>query len=87
MKATKNMKGDVHEETLINVRYSDLVLPSDAEIKEAEKEILRARAHNVVAEESTLLGELAQLINRQKFSDIVFIVEGMFVLVTLYLSS
>ena len=39
LKKEKGMNGKMEVETLINVRYSDLVLPSDAEIKEAEREI------------------------------------------------
>jgi len=34
--------------TLVSVRYSDLTLPSDAEIKEAQKQIEIAKATKIV---------------------------------------
>lgn len=33
------MDGTITVKTLVGVRYSDLTLPSDAEVKEAEREI------------------------------------------------
>lgn len=33
------MEGNIEVSSLVAVRYSDLTLPSDAEVKEAEREI------------------------------------------------
>jgi len=77
IKSTKNKDSSkIDTTTLINVRYSDLVLPSDAEIKSAEREIEIAKAKKLVVPVSTIISDFAALVANEKFSDIVFIVEG-----------
>lgn len=75
IRSVKSKDGKIETSTLINVRYSDLILPSDAEIKEAQRIIERERAKKLVVPKSTLLTDLANLVGQEKFSDIVFIVE------------
>lgn len=47
LKATKLPGGEIEEETLMQVRYSDLILPSEAEIRQAQLMVRRSRAMRV----------------------------------------
>jgi protein-L-isoaspartate(D-aspartate) O-methyltransferase len=76
LKATKSKDGTIKEETLMQVRYGDLVLPSEAEIKEAKREVQRAKAKKIEVPPSSILEELAALVNNPKLSDFAFIVDG-----------
>jgi len=63
-------------ESLASVRYGDLVVPSEEEIKQAEKALRKKKAQQVIVPPNTVLGDLANLVNNEKFSDVIFIVEG-----------
>jgi len=63
-------------ETLVSVRYSDLTLPSDAEIKEAQKLIAIAKANKIIVPQTALRDHFASLLDNQKFDNFAFIVEG-----------
>jgi len=76
IKATKNLNGEINQETLINVRYSDLVLPSEAEVKEAEKLVNIARARKINVPEKTILIDFEKMFNNQYLSDVIFVIEG-----------
>lgn len=45
MKVSKDAKGEVKIEKLLAVRYGDLIIPSDAEVKEAIRAIQRSTCH------------------------------------------
>jgi len=76
IKAYKDLNGEMTQETLVSVRYSDLVLPSEAEIKEAEKQVSIAKALKIKVPESTLLMDIEKMINNQYLSDVIFVIEG-----------
>lgn len=86
VKATKSLTDptQVTMVTLVSVRYSDLTLPSDAEIKEAQKEIARAKANQIVVPQTTIHTQFRGLLANCKVGgtygvcvpDMVFIVEG-----------
>lgn len=48
LRASKLLDGTIKNKTLAAVRYSDLLLPSDAEIREAEKAIEIAKANTIL---------------------------------------
>eukprot|EP01126_Amoeba_proteus_P053350 TRINITY_DN649_c0_g1_i20.p1 TRINITY_DN649_c0_g1~~TRINITY_DN649_c0_g1_i20.p1 ORF type:complete len:404 (-),score=96.96 TRINITY_DN649_c0_g1_i20:922-2133(-) len=76
MKATKGLDGNITTNSLIDVRYSDLTLPSDAEIKEAEKEILIARAKKIIVPSDTIRLNFGRLLNNPCYSDLTFEIQG-----------
>jgi len=76
IKVSKNDKGEIRQETLVGVRYSDLILPSDAEIKEAEKLVAAARARRISVPESNILNDIANLLNNSILSDIILVCDG-----------
>jgi protein-L-isoaspartate(D-aspartate) O-methyltransferase len=76
MKAVKNKDGTFTTTSLLQVRYSDLILPSETEIKEAKKIVARDRAKRILVPESTYLEQLRNLLNNPHLSDIVFNIEG-----------
>jgi hypothetical protein len=63
-------------QTLVSVRYSDLTLPSDAEIKEAQKQIEIAKATKIVIPQMAIREQFKLLFDSKNFHDFVFIVEG-----------
>jgi hypothetical protein len=86
LKATKQPDGTVSEETLMQVRYSDLILPSDAEVQQAKKECARVRARRIRVPSGTLTSEQRATL-AEKFanrggnggegaSDVFFLVDG-----------
>jgi len=66
----------MHIETLVPVRYSDLILPSDAEIKEAQKAIAIAKASIIVIPPPSIKVQFVSLLNNPQLSDLTFICEG-----------
>lgn len=76
VKFTKDKDGNVTSESLTSVRYGDLKVPSDAEIKEATLALERKRATTIVVPEDTFVSDFTRLINNRDMSDIVFVVEG-----------
>jgi len=76
VKSTKMENGDIKTETLVSVRYSDLTLPSDAEIKEAQKQIAIAKANQITVPQTSIHTQFANLVNNKHFSDFMFVVEG-----------
>jgi len=61
--------------TLVSVRYSDLTLPSDAEIKEAQKQIEIANATKIVIPQMAIKEQFCLLFGSQNFHDFIFFVE------------
>jgi len=79
IKAVKNDKEDITVHTLVSVRYSDLTLPSDAEIKEAQKQIEIAKATKIVIPQMAIREQFKLLFESQNFCDycdFFFLVEG-----------
>eukprot|EP01120_Amphizonella_sp_Union-15-10_P007828 TRINITY_DN2691_c0_g1_i4.p1 TRINITY_DN2691_c0_g1~~TRINITY_DN2691_c0_g1_i4.p1 ORF type:complete len:458 (-),score=91.86 TRINITY_DN2691_c0_g1_i4:95-1468(-) len=76
IKSVKSKDGKIETSTLINVRYSDLLLPSEAEIKDAQRLIEREKAKKISVPCSTLLGDLENLVGNENFSDLAFLVDG-----------
>jgi len=58
------------------VAYSDLIVPSEAEIKEAQRQLDRLKAQTIVVPPSTYAVDFGKLLNSQELSDITFQVEG-----------
>lgn len=71
------------------VRYGDLIVPSDAEIKEAQRQIERGeknvlycvinhteRARTIIVPPSTYQEDFANLLNNPNMADVTFTVEG-----------
>lgn len=75
--ATKLDDGSVTKKTLADVRYGDLVVPSEAEVREA---ILiaesRKRQHIDVPETNGHDESASNLFNSEKYSDFTLVVEG-----------
>eukprot|EP01127_Copromyxa_protea_P013375 TRINITY_DN3591_c0_g1_i2.p1 TRINITY_DN3591_c0_g1~~TRINITY_DN3591_c0_g1_i2.p1 ORF type:complete len:191 (+),score=24.49 TRINITY_DN3591_c0_g1_i2:626-1198(+) len=65
------MSGNVTVKALVGVRYSDLTLPSDAEIKEAEREIKIARANSIVVLGESIQDNFGELYSNNYLSDII----------------
>lgn len=76
VKVTKDAGGHTNTQQLMSVRYGDLVVPSDAEIKEASRIIERQRAVTIIVPESTFVSDFAKLLNNPEMSDVKFVVEG-----------
>jgi len=74
LKVKKGMDGKTVKEELMAVRYSDLILPSEAEIKHARVEMAKAKATKIVVPPANLMTEVSGLFNNPKFSDVTFIV-------------
>eukprot|EP01127_Copromyxa_protea_P013380 TRINITY_DN3591_c0_g1_i7.p1 TRINITY_DN3591_c0_g1~~TRINITY_DN3591_c0_g1_i7.p1 ORF type:complete len:501 (+),score=59.78 TRINITY_DN3591_c0_g1_i7:66-1505(+) len=71
IRAKKDMSGNVTVKALVGVRYSDLTLPSDAEIKEAEREIKIARANSIVVLGESIQDNFGELYSNNYLSDII----------------
>jgi len=76
VKIVKNAKGESKFFKLMDVRYGDLIVPSEAEIKEAQRLVDRQKAVTIIVPESTFVSDFAKLLNNEELSDIKFIVEG-----------
>jgi len=72
IKAEKDWTGMTKETKLLDVRYGELVLPSAAELAEAE----RLRAMQVVLPQSSINRDYCKMFNNSFLSDVTFIVEG-----------
>jgi len=76
VKVTKDKNGNTNTEQLLSVRYGDLIVPSEAEIKEAQRIADRQKAVTIMVPESSFVSDFAKLLNSEELSDIRFIVEG-----------
>jgi hypothetical protein len=76
VKVVKDQEGKIEMTTLVSVRYSDLTLPSDAEIKAARKAVEIAKAKRILIPESQLKFQFSNLLNNSQFSDIKIISKG-----------
>lgn len=76
IKAVKKEDGTMDITTLVDVRYSDLLLPSLAEIKEAQKQIEIAKANHIVVPPDQRNVQFAHMVNNKICSDILFEVQG-----------
>jgi len=76
IKAVKIETGEIKITTLVSVRYSDLTLPSDAEIKEAQKQIEIAKATKIVVPQMAIREQFKLLFESQNFHDFTFIIDG-----------
>jgi len=72
IKAEKDWTGTTKETKLLDVRYGELILPSAAELAEAE----RLRAMQVVLPQSSINRDYCKMFNNSFLSDVTFIVEG-----------
>eukprot|EP01096_Ripella_sp_DP13-Kostka_P014260 TRINITY_DN6386_c0_g1_i4.p1 TRINITY_DN6386_c0_g1~~TRINITY_DN6386_c0_g1_i4.p1 ORF type:complete len:770 (+),score=169.83 TRINITY_DN6386_c0_g1_i4:237-2546(+) len=75
VKIKKALDGSTTQENVTQVRYGDLVIPSAAEVKEAEKQLRIKRATTVKVPPDTLLGDLASLVDSPRFSDVKLLVK------------
>lgn len=57
----------------MSVRYGDLVVPSEAEIKEAQRELEREKATTITIPPSTFPHDFMKLMNNKEFSDVTFL--------------
>lgn len=55
------------------VRYSDLILPSEAEIKDALRQIEQEKATRIIVPENDFVSDFAKLFNDPEMSDVKFI--------------
>eukprot|EP01116_Phalansterium_solitarium_P018433 TRINITY_DN4880_c0_g1_i1.p1 TRINITY_DN4880_c0_g1~~TRINITY_DN4880_c0_g1_i1.p1 ORF type:complete len:272 (+),score=102.73 TRINITY_DN4880_c0_g1_i1:212-1027(+) len=76
VKITRTSDGSMRIEKLVGVRYGDLVVPSDAEIKQAARQLEREKARRIAVPPDTWKAELTNLFNSRHLSDVTFIVEG-----------
>jgi protein-L-isoaspartate(D-aspartate) O-methyltransferase len=76
IKSVKDLLGVIHTTTLVEVRYSDLLLPSSAEIKEAHIQIEIERANKIVVPADKRLVRIGKQVNNKLCSDILFEVNG-----------
>lgn len=76
IKAVKGPDGKMDIATLVEVRYSDLLLPSSAEVKEAYKQIEIAKANRIVVPPDQRAVQFGHMVNNKICSDIVFEVQG-----------
>lgn len=77
VKITKSADGQsTTVDKLASVRYGDLKVPSEAEIKEAQMALERKRATTIEIPPDTFVQDFARLLNNPEMSDVVFVVEG-----------
>jgi len=77
VRVTKSADGKSHEtKFLMAVRYGDLIVPSDAEIKDAERQADRQRRTTIIIPENTFLEDFSKLFNNEHMSDVKIVVEG-----------
>jgi len=76
IRVKKDMSGKAVTETITSVRYGDLVVPSEAEVKQAQLFIESRRAERIVVPPNTLAEDFARLVNCAEWSDIRFRVDG-----------
>jgi len=72
IRVRKDLSGKSETETITSVRYGDLVVPSDAEVKQALLNVESRRAERVLVPPNTLAEDFARLVNCQEWSDIRF---------------
>jgi protein-L-isoaspartate(D-aspartate) O-methyltransferase len=77
VKITKSADGQsTTVDKLASVRYGDLKVPSEAEIKEAQMALERKKATTIEIPPDTFVQDFARLLNNPEMSDVVFVVEG-----------
>jgi len=70
--AKKQSDGTMSEEFKLSVRYGDLTLPSESEIREAKREVEKYRASKIIVPESTFENDMKSLTYDEKNADIIF---------------
>jgi len=58
------------------VKYSDLIVPSEPEMRQAEIAAQRYRASRVVVPDDPLISDFEYMANNEKYSDVIFLVKG-----------
>jgi len=76
VKVTKDDKENIKIEKLLAVAYSDLIVPSEAEIKEALVQIERNKAQIIIVPPSSYNADFVKLFNNPELSDVTFKIEG-----------
>eukprot|EP01114_Cavostelium_apophysatum_P022001 TRINITY_DN7824_c0_g1_i4.p1 TRINITY_DN7824_c0_g1~~TRINITY_DN7824_c0_g1_i4.p1 ORF type:complete len:421 (-),score=124.42 TRINITY_DN7824_c0_g1_i4:41-1303(-) len=76
VKIVKDKDGKPKTFKLMSVRYGDLIVPSEVEIKEAQKILDREKATTIVVPENTFPGDLVNLMNSKELSDVTLLVEN-----------
>jgi hypothetical protein len=76
IKGVKNEKGDVAIDVVTRVRYGDLIIPKDSEIRAAKRALEKKKALTIKPPVNTCVPEFSNLVNSPNKSDIVIIVEG-----------
>jgi len=76
IKSVKDELGLIHTNTLIEVRYGDLLLPSSAEVKEAHIQLEIEKANKIIVPVEKRLDRLGEQVNNKLCSDILFEVNG-----------
>jgi len=77
VKITKSLDGkSTSLAKLASVRYGDLKVPSEAEIKEATLALERKRATTIEVPPDTFVQDFARLMNNPEMADVVLVVDG-----------
>jgi len=76
VKVTKLSDGKVKTDFLMSVRYGDLIIPSEAEVKEAQRAVDREKKTTITVPESTFVSDMTNLLNNPDMSDVKLIVEN-----------
>jgi len=76
IKATKMENGEMKVEVIANVKYGDLVMPSDNDIKEALEKLERKRQTKILIPSNSLITDIGELINDKTYSDIELVCGG-----------
>eukprot|EP00026_Physarum_polycephalum_P004150 Phypoly_transcript_04167.p1 GENE.Phypoly_transcript_04167~~Phypoly_transcript_04167.p1 ORF type:complete len:650 (+),score=119.71 Phypoly_transcript_04167:246-2195(+) len=61
---------------MMPVRYSDLILPSEVEMRQSEIDAKRYRASRIIIPDDNLINDLASMVNNSKYSDVLLNVSG-----------
>eukprot|EP01087_Luapelamoeba_hula_P016109 TRINITY_DN4921_c1_g1_i3.p1 TRINITY_DN4921_c1_g1~~TRINITY_DN4921_c1_g1_i3.p1 ORF type:complete len:430 (+),score=75.40 TRINITY_DN4921_c1_g1_i3:106-1395(+) len=74
VKIRKTETGATETEKLAAVRYSDLKIPSDAEVKEAQLALERKMSTTINVPEDTFVSDFANLLNNRQYADVTFVI-------------
>lgn len=76
VKIHKGIDGKITTTKILDVRYGDLIVPSDAEIKEAQRLMDREIATTILIPEDAYQNDFAKLYNNAELSDVTLVVEN-----------
>lgn len=76
VKIKKKADGTIVMQQLASVRYGDLKIPSDAEVREAQLRIERKKATTIIVPPNTYESDFALLLQNKEFSDVILVVDG-----------